>query len=584
MDKKTCAILFSIFGFIPLLAIGFILRPAPAVEAEGRPTPGCYNIFLPGIVGLTGPPLASAGTSPQKTVGQGGGPGPQGLCQEAFPDFNGDGYADLAIGVMNEDIEQGPTYEDAGAVHVIYGTAFGLEAFAAQATVDDQLWTRTTDGLDDIAIASHDNFGSALAMGDFNHDGYDDLAIGVSGSFVDGQDDAGAVHVLYGTDDGLAVDGAQLWTQDSAGINGQANEDDAYGHALAAGDFNGDDIDDLAVGIYNETVNGVQRAGAVNIIYGSHIGLNATQIGVGGHPDELLTEESFPFFGSAQFNDHFGTSLVAADFDSDGHTDLAVGIPYEDFAGGLDNAGAVQIYHGSSDGLVDPAVSALSPKLISANTPGVNNNQEANELFGLTLAAGDFDGNGYTDLAIGTPYETHGGGASTIELAGAVNIVYSGQFGLDAAAGAPIFHQGITGMDGHPEAFEFFALSITAADFDRDGFADLAAGTPFDQYADVTIGAVHIIYGSAAGISITGNELIIDGSNPDGSDQFGRMVYALDTDGDSFIELAVGAPGDDPLGLGVGNVGSVFVYNSDADGVDQFNNKELLSGQPWPGW
>jgi hypothetical protein len=239
----------------------------------------------------------------------------------------------------------------------------------------------------------------------------------------------------------------------------------------------------------------------------------------------------------------------------------------------MDNAGVVQIYHGSPAGIVEPSVSALEPRQISANTPGVDNLQEADELFGMTLTTGDFDGNGYVDLAIGTPYETHGAGAGAILFAGAVNIVYSDEFGLNASLGAPIFHQGIPGMDSDPEGYEFFGLSLAAADFNKDGFTDLAAGVPYDQVFDIPIGSVQIIYGSPAGLSTAGNEQMFDPDNPAENDGFGSAVSALDTNGDSYIELAVGAPYDDPIDVDANNVGSLFVFYSDIDGVDLTNNQ-----------
>ena len=73
------------------------------------------------------------------------------------------------------------------------------------------------------------------SAGDVNADGYDDLAISAPGSFVDGHDNAGAVHVLYGTPNGLSAAEAQLWTQESINVNDQAEENDQYGFSLATG-------------------------------------------------------------------------------------------------------------------------------------------------------------------------------------------------------------------------------------------------------------------------------------------------------------------------------------------------------------
>ena len=92
-------------------------------------------------------------------------------------DFNGDGDADLAV-------------SSAQAVHIIYGSSSGLVA------ANTQKWT--PDDIPAVPAASA-AFGSELATGDFNGDGYCDLAIADDGATVDGHEDAGAVAVLYGS-------------------------------------------------------------------------------------------------------------------------------------------------------------------------------------------------------------------------------------------------------------------------------------------------------------------------------------------------------------------------------------------------
>jgi len=115
----------------------------------------------------------------------------------------------------------------------------------------------------------------SLVTGDFNADGYTDLAIGVL-STVDGQPEAGAVAVLYGSSAGLTSSGNQLWSQDSPGIRNWSESHDDFGWSLAAGDFNGDGFTDLAVGVRREQIGPAVNAGAVNVIYGSSKGLTAT--------------------------------------------------------------------------------------------------------------------------------------------------------------------------------------------------------------------------------------------------------------------------------------------------------------------
>jgi hypothetical protein len=96
------------------------------------------------------------------------------------------------------------------------------------------------------------------AQVDFNNDGFDDLAIGVPNEDVNGQVNAGAVNILYGSASGLTGTN-QLLTQ-------AAPEDgDQFGVAVAKGDFNNDAVTDLAVGAPGETLAGAVGAGAVNV-------------------------------------------------------------------------------------------------------------------------------------------------------------------------------------------------------------------------------------------------------------------------------------------------------------------------------
>ena len=155
----------------------------------------------------------------------------------AGSDFNGDGHADLAVGAPEEDLGAHGEIDDAGAVQVLYGSVSGLSANLP----DDQLWTQ--DGLwtpngsvQDIkgGPETGDRFGAALATGDFNGDGYCDLAIGIPGEDISGVIDGGAVQVLYGSANGLSATNNQLWTQDSDGVKFVAQSGDHFGNSLGA--------------------------------------------------------------------------------------------------------------------------------------------------------------------------------------------------------------------------------------------------------------------------------------------------------------------------------------------------------------
>lgn len=144
-------------------------------------------------------------------------------------DFDGDGFADLAVGVPGEDANGGAG--DTGGVSVIYGSAGGLSATATP----DQFWTQDSPNVEGAAEVN-DDFGSALAAGDFNADGFTDLAIGVPGEDASATSDGG-VNVIYGSAGGLSATTSadQFWGQDSPGVEDTAEASDYFGRELAAG-------------------------------------------------------------------------------------------------------------------------------------------------------------------------------------------------------------------------------------------------------------------------------------------------------------------------------------------------------------
>lgn len=214
----------------------------------------------------------------------------------AAADFNNDGYTDLAIGVPDEDVG---VHVDAGAVNVIYGSPSGLSS----TFVTDQIWHQDSDSIEGFPDTS-EHFGSALAAGDFNNDGYADLAIGTPLDYVNSVGGAGSVNILYGSSSGLSSTSNQIWHQDSASVDDSVEFGDHFGSALVTGDFNGDGNDDLAVGVPDEDINGHADAGSVNIIHGSPSGLSATSV-----PDQRFFLDFAGVEDFSEPNDHFGASI-----------------------------------------------------------------------------------------------------------------------------------------------------------------------------------------------------------------------------------------------------------------------------------
>ena len=279
-------------------------------------------------------------------------------------DFDNDGFADLAVGVPQ--VPHFPGIVGPGEVNVFYGGAGRLRS-------NGQLFTQNTPGVGGGSEPG-DLFGSALATGDFDRDGFADLAIGVPGERVGGVGRAGAVNVLYGGVAGLTGSGSQFFTQNSPGVGGSAEWVDSFGTSLAAGDYDGDGFADLAVGVRLEAVGGVLEAGAVNVLYGRTSGLT-------GSGSQFFTQDSPGVGSSAGTFDRFGEALTAGHLDNDGFADLVIGVPGES-VGSIEEAGAVNVVYGGAAGLT-----GSGSQFFTQDSPAVTGTAEAIDRFGQAVAA-----------------------------------------------------------------------------------------------------------------------------------------------------------------------------------------------------
>lgn len=389
----------------------------------------------------------------------------------AAGDFDGDGTDDLVVGIPDATVDG---IANSGAVEVLYGvTGFGL------ATNGMQRWHQDVVGIKD-ACGDNDRFGSALATGDFDGDGFDDLAIGIPNEDLNSTTNSGAVAILYGSATGI-TDADDLWSQDSTDIANRCEYGDAFGHSLTVGDFDGDVFGDLAVGIPYEKVNGFAEAGAAAILYGSAAGVSATG-------NMFLTQDA-GIADTAEESDHFGYVLAAGDLNGDGFGDLAVGVPSEDL-GSTTNAGVAQVLFGTAGGL-----GAANNQLWSQDSTNVGGVAESIDYFGNSLAIGDFDRDGFDDLAIGAPSES-----IAAYWVGALTILRGSALG-PTATGSQLWHEDTPGVPGVAQAYDAFASCLAAGDFNGDGTGDLAVGIPGDLVDTTTnAGSVVVIYGEAGGL------------------------------------------------------------------------------------
>lgn len=399
-----------------------------------------------------------------------------------------------------------------------------------------------------------------LSTGDFDGDGQDDLAVGVPREDAGTRVDAGAVSVLYGTSTGLSAARNQFWTQGSPGVPGALEPNDGFGWATAAGDFDGDGYDDLAIGAPLETISFEKRttngccivvslgqAGAVNVLYGSPGGLVAARA-------QLWHQRTSGIKGEAERGDFFGAALAAGDFDGDGRDELAIGIPGEN-----EGAGAVQILTGKRTGL------SASDQLWLQDTQDVEDTSERGDAFGSVLAAGNLGYSGREeDLAIGIPGEDVGAEAD----AGAVAVLY-GQPGKGLNASLVpdrLLHQDVDAADDVAEKRDMFGAALAIGDFGRTAQGDLAVGVPGETLTVARQGVVQVFYGSSFGVSAADNQVWSAGSGAGAlggevhaAAEFGRSLAAADVNGFSQADLAIGSPYARIDGIpGAGSVHVVF--------------------------
>jgi len=487
-------------------------------------------------------------------------------------DFDDDGYDDLAVGVPGEDIA-GNSIADGGSVTVLYGTSDGLDSAGAES------FTQRSSGVKGAA-SSGAEFGFATACGDVNDDGYDDLIVGVPGDVVGGKADAGSVTLLLGSSSGLSASGSNRWHQNKGGVANRSEPGDRFGAALAVGDFNEDGHADVAVGVPGEKIRGENGAGMVTILYGGNSGFDGTS---------LALHEKIASIGNAEAGDGFGASLTAGDFDDDGRDDLAVGIPSEDSAtqadlgavivlygsgSGIDPASAERFSQGANgvdgspnpgdrfgsslkagdfdgDGRFDLAIgvpydmiggvpagsvnviygsgsglSATGDQQFRQGAGGIKGTPAAGNLFGASLASGDFDGDGNQDLGIGVPGQM----VSGLDDAGSVAVIYGSANGL-TGAGDDVWHQDTHGIKGAAHASDKFGSWVATGDYAGAGVSSLAIGVPLEDIgAKVDGGATQVLAGRAGKGIVIGGDQKWDQRNPDlpgaaeAGDRFGRVA------------------------------------------------------------
>ena len=439
-------------------------------------------------------------------------------------DFDGDGYQDLATAAPGGAVGG---QADAGYVVITYGSASGPGP-SSRTTVVSQ----NTAGVPDTA-ESGDRFGGALTARDLDGDGLTDLAVSSPGESEVEWSTPGSVTVLWGRAGGLTGEGAAAIALPEGSTGG------AIGRDLAGGDFNGDGRSDLVMQNGNDwetrTVlfGPFARSGAPasrqdidmfstdNDIFTLTAG-DMTGDGI----DDLATfyayenhAEGGKFWrGTASGLSTTPTALPSAaaaavgDFDRDGKGDLAIRTVPNGITEDLPaDFGTVKVLYGTASG-----PSTARTTTITQNTTGVPGTNERGDQFGARLDAGDANGDGYADLAVGVPFEAIGSKAA----AGAVVLLRGGSGGV-SGTGAQAFHQDTAGIPGVAEAGDRFGGAVRLLDTDRNAKADFAVGAPEENGT----GAVWSLHGTSSGVTATGSAAFnpVDLGTPAQGARFGAV-------------------------------------------------------------
>lgn len=492
----------------------------------------------------------------------------------AIGDLNGDGCGDIAIAGQNASFARPEGWRNnAGHLRII------MDLCSIDGQIDMANITDTSPQIITILGArSDDMLGTEITVADFNADGFADIFIGAQnhGGVSNNRLNAGVAYLILGnsTFNEMAVIDLLNPTNNVITLYG-ADADDRLGIWVDHGDINADGYLDMLVGANqadgpnNNRIN----SGEVWVIYGGNDLINQYGSSIDmRNPPRTATQ----IFG-IDFDDLFGSTILGADLNNDGFSDIiasaalwrgSAGIGGIDFGGGDGpgnsryNTGDTYIIFGGDNlqgNVIDLADLINEDGLPINETIAVIYGVDANDLMGEELAVGDINGDGRSDLVLGSLVTA--GVYNSMEEAGEAWILY-GNESFEGRAIDLAFPNYDTMLVIYPDQpFSKGGDILRVADLDNDGADDLFYGVPDYNPTDSTsvvrqnAGMLAIIYGVMGDI-ISTQQLILPSNTPEGirisyvigADNEDMMAYGLavyDLNNDGVLDVAPNGMGGD---------------------------------------